>query len=276
MLKIGEYNDLTIAREASVGLYLSNGENEVLLPSKYCPKDYEIGEAISVFVLKDSEDREVATTESPKVLLNEFAFLKVSAVNRVGAFLDWGMEKELMVPFSEQDTDMEEGRWYTIYMGLDLDTNRLYASSKLSRCLQNQHLSVKEGDKVPVRVYRKTDLGFSVIVNDEHIGLLYENEVFKEVNVGDVFDAYVKKIRSDNKIDLALQPSGYDNFISEGSEAVYKEIEEAGGFIPVTDKSSPEDIYSIFHMSKKAFKKAVGDLYKQRKITISKDGMNLV
>lgn len=276
MINLGEYNKLEIAREAEAGLYLSDEEGAmVLLPGKYKPKNYELGQTLEVFVLNDSEDRLIATTEKPKIVLNDFALLKVTAVTSFGAFLDWGMEKELLAPFSEQKEDMEVDRWYVVYMGIDLETNRLYASSKVSRYLQNQYLSIAVGDKVEIMVYKKTDLGYTVIINDENLGLVYHNEVFQEMNVGDRLEAYVKNIRADNKIDIALQPSGYDKFISKASEQVYHTIEDNGGSIGVSDKSSPEVIYETFKMSKKAFKKAVGDLYKQRKITITSGSITL-
>ena len=277
MINLGQYNTLKIAREADAGLYLSDEEGAmILLPGKYKPKGYKIDDEMEVFVLNDSEDRLVAITDKPKIVLNEFALLKVTSVTSFGAFMDWGMDKELLAPFSEQKDDMEEGRWYVVYMGIDLETNRLYASSKVARYLQNQYLSVKEGDKVEVMVYKKTDLGFSVIVNDENMGLIYQNEVFQELNVGDRREAYVNHIRPDNKIDISLQPAGYDLFISQASEEVYRIIEDNGGGIGVSDKSSPEVIYDAFKMSKKAFKKALGDLYKQRKVTITADGIQLV
>lgn len=277
MINLGEYNTLTIAREAESGLYLRDEEAAmVLLPGKYIPKGYEIGDTMEVFIMNDSEDRLVATTDKPKILLSEFALLKVTAITAFGAFLDWGMEKDLLVPFREQKDDMIEGRWYVVYMSVDIETNRLYASSKVSRCLQNQFLSVALDDKVEVMIYKKTDLGYSVIINDEHEGLIFENEVFQRLNVGDRVEGYVKNIREDNKIDISLQPAGYDKFISKASEEVYRTIEDNGGSVSVSDKSTPERISDIFKMSKKSFKKAVGDLYKQRKITISEDGIKIV
>jgi len=277
MIKLGEYNTLEIARESGSGFYLKDDEDAmVLLPGKYAPKGAQVGQELKVFVLNDSEDRLVATTDCPKITLNEFALLKVTDITKFGAFLDWGMEKDLMVPFKEQKDDMEEGRWYVVYMGLDQETNRLYASSKVSRYLQNQYLSVNENDKVELLVYKKTDLGYSVIVNDEHMGLIFESDVFQDLNVGERLEGYVKHIREDNKLDITLRPTGYDSFISEASEEVYHLIERQGGKVSINDKSTPELIYSEFKMSKKAFKKAVGDLYKQRKITISDDGIALV
>lgn len=277
MIELGEYNTLEIAREAEAGLYLKDDEGGmVLLPGKYAPKDATIGQEMKVFISKDSEDRLVATTDTPKITLNEFALLKVNAITKFGAFLNWGMEKDLMVPFSEQKVDMEEGRSYVVYMGLDNDTNRLYASSKITRFLQNQYLSVEEGEKVEILVYKKTDLGYTVIVNDEHLGLVFESDIYQILDVGERLQAYVKKVRPDNKLDITLRPVGYDSFISEASKEVFEIIESRGGSVPVTDKSAPGVINAIFKMSKKAFKKAVGDLYKQRKITISADSITIV
>ncbi len=277
MINLGEYNTLTIARAAEAGLYLSDNEGQsVLLPNKLCSKEYNINDELRVFVLNDSEDRMIATTETPKITLNHFALLKVSALTQFGAFMEWGMEKELMIPFKEQKEELEEGRWYVVFMGLDEQTDRLFGSTKLQKYLQNEELSVKEGDKVEILIYKKTDIGYTVIVNEQHFGLVYNNEIFDELNVGEVTDAYVKNIRPDNKIDVSLQPIGYQNFISQNSEDVYRLLEKNKGHLAVSDKSTPALIYDKFGMSKKAFKKALGDLYKQRKITISKDGINIV
>ena len=277
MINLGEYNTLEVARETGSGYYLKDDEDAmVLLPGKYAPRGVEIGQDLKVFILKDSDDRLVATTDTPKIVLNDFALLKVTYTTTFGAFVDWGMDKELLVPLSEQKNDMEIDRWYVVYMGIDTETNRLYASSKVNRYLQNQYVSVKEGDEVEILIYKKTDLGYSVIVNDEHSGLVFESDVFQELNVGDRLKAYVKTIRPDNKLDITLRPVGYDDFISTASEEVFKQIEAQGGKIDITDKSTPEVIYAEFKMSKKAFKKAVGDLYKQRKITITSEGITLV
>lgn len=277
MINLGEYNTLEIARKEEAGLYLKDKEEAmVLLPGKYVPKGAEIGQEIRVFISNDTEDRLVATTDTPKITLNEFALLRVSDITKFGAFLNWGMEKDLMVPFSEQKVDMEENRSYIVYMGLDDKTNRLYASSKITKFLQNQYLSVAEGDKVEMLVYKKTDLGYTVIVNDEHLGLLFESDIYQVLDVGERLEGYIKKIREDNKLDITIRPEGYDKFISEASEEVFNIIESRGGSVTITDKSTPGLINAIFKMSKKAFKKAVGDLYKQRKITISEEGIKLV
>lgn len=278
MINIGRYNDLTILRHTSVGLYLGDQESDedVLLPNKYVPEDYIIGDNIEVFVYRDFEERKVATNITPKILLREFALLKAVSVSEVGAFMDWGLEKDLMVPHREQRQKMVEGRWYVIYLDIDEKTDRLFGSNKLERFLQNDILRVEHGDEVEVIVTEKTDLGYNVIVDNVHKGLIYQNEVFKELHIGDKFNAFVKKIREGNKIDISIQPIGYEQFNDVNSQLIYNRLSDNGGFLPVNDKSTPDDIYSRFGISKKAFKKAVGALYKDRKITIEDNGIKLV
>ena len=277
MIEIGEYNTLTILRETSVGLYLgTEGGEDVLLPNKYVPDNYEIDNEIDVFVYLDYDERKVATTLTPKILMKQFALLEVTAVSEYGAFLDWGLEKNLLLPLAEQRQRVEEGRWYIVYMNLDERTNRLYASNKIEKILDNTALSVEEGEEVNVVFYRETDIGYSVIVNHRHKGLVFKNELFKDIKIGDQQKAYVKLIRKENKLDISLQPIGYENFNSINTQKLYDELKSNEGFIPLTDKSAPDEIYKRFGISKKAFKKAVGDLYKQRKIEIEKKGIKLV
>jgi len=276
VIEIGKYNTLRILRETSVGLYLGDESGEdVLLPNKYCPVDFKLDDEIEVFVYRDHEERKVATNITPKIFLNEFALLQVTAVTDVGAFLDWGMEKELMVPYREQRQKLEKGRWYVVYMDIDKKTDRLFASNKLEKHLKNDELTVEEGDKVNLVVMQKTDLGYTVIINNRHKGLVYENEIFKKLNIGDKLTGFVKEIREENKIDISLQPIGYRNAIDPNCELIHKKLAENNGYLAVTDKSSTEEISSQFGISKKAFKKAVGALYKQRKITIEPTGIKL-
>lgn len=277
MIEIGKYNELVILRQTSVGLFLGdeNGE-EVLLPNKYCSENMKIEEKIKVFVYRDSSEKKVATTLTPGILLNEFALLQVSAVSEVGAFLDWGLEKDLMVPFREQRQKMEKNRWYIVYLDLDTKTDRLYASNRIEKFLQNEEILVKENEEVDLLILQKTDLGYSVIVNNAHKGLIFENEVFRDLNIGDRMKGYVKKLREDNKIDISIQPIGYKNFNDVNSETIYNTLTENGGFLPITDRSTPEEIYSTFGMSKKAFKRSIGALYKQRKIDLQPDGITLI
>lgn len=274
VIEIGKFNELEILRHTSVGLYLGDNTGEdVLLPNKYCPENVEQGDKIRVFVYRDHEERKVATNLTPKIALNDFARLKVTATTNVGAFLDWGLEKDLMVPFNEQQHKMEEGQWYLVYLNIDKKTDRLYASSKIDKFLQNESLTVAVGDEVDIIVMQKTDLGYSVVVNKEHKGLVFENEIFKPIKVGDRLKGFVKKIREDNKIDISLQPIGYDKFNDPNCEIIQNKLLKSKGFIPITDNSSPEKIYAAFGMSKKAFKKAIGALYKQRKISITPEGI---
>ena len=277
MIEIGRYNKLRILSQNTIGLLLGDKSGEsVLLPKKYCPESYELDDEIKIFVYLDNKGNKIATNVIPKILFNEFALLKVTAVTDVGVFMDWGMEKELFVPFREQTQKMEEGRWYIVYLDLDKKTDRLYASSRIERHLQNEVLTVVENDKVHLLVLQKTDLGFSVIINNAHKGLVFKNEIFKKLNIGDKLNGFVKKIHEDNKIDISIQPIGYTNFIDKNTELVYNALLKNNGFLAVTDKSSPDEISRQFGMSKKAFKKSLGALYKQRKIKLLPDGIELI
>ena len=277
MIEIGKYNTLKILRLTTVGLFLGDESGEdVLLPNKYVPEEFEIGDELEVFVYRDHEQRKVATDLSPRLLLHQFALLQVAEVSGIGAFMDWGLEKHLMVPFSEQRQKMKPGRWYVVYLDIDEKTDRLYATNKLDKHLTNEVLSVKEGDEVELLILSETELGFTAIVNHRHKGLIYKNETFKDLNIGETLTGWVKKIRRDNKLDLSVQPLGYQNFNDENAELIYDALTANDGSLPLNDKSSPELIHAQFGLSKKAFKKAVGALYKQRKITITAEGIALV
>jgi len=277
VIEIGRYNKLRILSQNTIGLLLGDKSGEsVLLPKKYCPESYELDDEIKIFVYLDNKGNKIATNVIPKILFNEFALLKVTAVTDVGVFMDWGMEKELFVPFREQTQKMEEGRWYIVYLDLDKKTDRLYASSRIERHLQNEVLTVVGNEKVHLLVLHKTDLGFSVIINNAHKGLVFKNEIFKKLNIGDKLNGFVKKIHEDNKIDISIQPIGYTNFIDKNTELVYNALLKNNGFLAVTDKSSPDEISQQFGMSKKAFKKSLGALYKQRKIKLLPDGIELI
>lgn len=267
---------MKILRDTSIGLYLGDAEGEdVLLPNKYCPEKFSIDDEIEVFVYRDNEQRKIATNLTPKVLMNEFALLEVMIVDEVGAFVDWGLEKQLLVPFKEQRQRMQEGRWYVVYMALDLETDRLYASNKIDKRLNNEELTVEEGQEVDLLVYRRTELGFLAIVNNVHRGLIFQNEVFADIKIGDKIKGYVKKIREENKLDLSLVPIGYKNSNDPNCEKIHEALTENDGFLALTDKSPPDQIYRVFGISKKAFKRALGALYKQRKITIEAEGIRL-
>lgn len=276
MIPVGKYSELEIVRSTDNGLYLKDAFNEeVLLPNKYCPTKYKYGDKLKVFIYLDHEARKVATTLEPKILLNGFASLKVKSASDIGAFLDWGMEKDLFVPFREQAEPMEEGQHYVVQLSLDHKTSRLYASSKIENRFEEGRPSLSPGQEVDVLVYRETDLGYPVVVNSLYAGMVFRNEVFKPVKVGDQLKGFVKKVREDNKVDISLQPIGYTNFNDPNAEMVYQKLIESDGMLKLGDKSDAEDIYKTFGISKKAYKKAIGALYKQKKILIKPDGITL-
>jgi predicted RNA-binding protein (virulence factor B family) len=277
VIPIGKHQELTILRYTTVGVFLGDeaGEEDVLLPNKYCPENFQIGQKLTVFVYRDHEERKIATNLEPKILLHQFAFLRVASVSNVGAFMDWGLEKELMVPFREQRQKMEAGRWYIVYLELDEKTDRLFATNKIDKRLSNEILTVEEGEAVDMMVMKKTDLGFSVIVNQQHEGLIFDSDVLGKLNIGDELTGYVKHIRDDNKLDIALQPIGFENFNDQNCEVILRQLKDHKGFLPITDKSSPDEIYAQFNISKKAYKKAIGTLYKQREVTLEPNGIRL-
>lgn len=274
-MKIGEYNTLKIDRRTTVGLYLTDGNEDVLLPNKYIPARIDYDEDITVFIYLDQQERKVATTLDPKIYLNEFALLKVNYVNEIGAFMDWGLEKDLFVPFREQARKMQEDKWYVVFMYLDEKTQRLVASSKLNQFLDNDNITVEEGDEVDLIVTHITDVGINVVINEKHKGLLYKNEVFEDLRTGDRIIGYIKKIRPDGKIDISRQPIGVAN-LEHSAKEVYDYLKSNQGFLPLTDKSSPEEIKDLLEMSKKSFKKAIGILYKEKKVDLRTDGVYLL
>lgn len=277
MIHIGTDNILTIARQTQFGIYLEDADgNEVLLPNKYVPNQFEIGQEVTVFVYLDHEQRPVATTLEPHVYINEFALLRVNHVNEVGAFLGWGLEKDLFVPFREQARKMEKGKRYLVYLYLDEKTGRLVASSKTNQFLSNENLKVQVGDEVDLIISHITEAGVNVIVNERYKGLLYKNEIYDDgIKPGDRMIGYVKNIRPDNKLDISLQQPGYEG-VMPGAEKVLEELRANKGFLRLNDDSHPEDIKSVLKMSKKTFKKAIGLLYKEKKIAIKDDGIYLI
>ena len=275
MIEIGKFNTLKIARSTKVGLYLTDGASDVLLPNKYVPEEFQIDDEIEVFVYLDHEERPVATTLEPYVFLNEFALLRVNYINKFGAFMDWGMEKDLFVPFKEQARPMEEGKRYLVYMYLDKQTNRLVGSSKSNQFLDNKDIKLEKGEEVDLIVSHITEVGINVIINEKHKGLLYKNEVFEDLRTGDRIIGYIKNIRPDGKIDVSRQPFGVER-IDASAQKLLDELKASRGFLRLHDNSTPEDIKTILQMSKKTFKKAVGTLYKQKQIEIKEDGIYLI
>ncbi len=275
-MKIGEINSLKISRNTPHGLFLEDDEGEdVLLPGKYLRGDEKEGDVMELFIYNDSEDRIVATTETPKITLNDFAALKVIDVNKYGVFLDWGLDKDLLVPFKEQNKKMQLGRIYVVKLYLDEETDRLVASGRVKKHLSNDNLTVSNGDKVDLMVYNESDLGFDVIINKTHYGLVYKNEVFSSVKIGDDLKGYIKQIRGDGKIDVSLQPD-IETHIENSNIIILNVLKANGGKLNLSDKSSPEDIYSALQISKKSFKRSIGFLYKQKKIKIEPEGILLI
>jgi uncharacterized protein len=276
-MKVGEYNSLTILRGTSVGMYLGDEEgNDVLLPHKYIPEGSEIGQKIEVFIYRDSEDRLIATNLKPLLTLNQFAVLEVVAVSKFGAFLDWGLEKDLFVPFREQNHKLQTGQWVVVFLYLDTETDRLVASAKVNKYFKNEEgILLTAGQEVELLVFEKTDLGHNVVINNTYKGLVYENETFKRIAWGDTLKGYVKTIREDGKIDISLQPIGFKQALEPNANKILEKLQQAGGTLQLSDKSEPYEILEMLEMSKKNFKKAIGSLYKEQKISIQENSISL-
>jgi predicted RNA-binding protein (virulence factor B family) len=278
MIEIGKYNTFTILRTTKVGVFLGSedGSDDILLPNKYVPSKFEIGDEISAFVYLDHEERPVATTLEPYIFLNEFALLRVNYINQFGAFMDWGLEKDLFVPFKEQARPMEKGKRYLVYLYLDEKTNRLVASSKTNQFLNNEELTVEVGEEVDLLVSHITELGVNVIINGKHKGLIYKGDIYDDsIRTGDKTRGFIKTIRPDNKIDVALQKQGYES-VEPNAQIILDELKASRGFLRLHDNSHPEDIRTVLKMSKKTFKKSIGLLFKQQLIDIKDDGIYLL
>ena len=304
MVKIGDYNKLKVAKEVDFGMYLEAAVNEagalrttsrshksidegedsssekqymseILLPKKYIPKGTAIGDLLDVFIYTDSEDRLVATTLTPVAKVGDIAAMVVKDVNPMGAFMEWGLEKDLFVPFNEQHKKMEQGRKYLVKVLLDPKSNRVIASSKLGAFLENKDINLKEGEEVQLIIWDRTNLGYSAIINNKYAGMIYYNEVFKKLDIGDEIKGFIKLVRPDKKIDLTLN-AGARESVDEAKDQIIAELDRNKGFLPLHDNSDPEDIKEHLEMSKKVFKKAIGGLYKDKKITITTEGINLI
>jgi uncharacterized protein len=276
-MEVGKYNTLQILRGTSVGMYLGDEEgNDVLLPHKYIPENTQIGESIEVFIYRDSEDRLIATTLKPLILLNQFAILEVVTATQFGAFLDWGLEKDLFVPFKEQNHKLQKGQWVPVYLYLDEQTDRLVASAKVNKYFKNlDGVDLDEGQEVDLLVFEKTELGHNVVINNLYKGLVYENETFRRLAWGDTTKGYVKLIREEGKIDISLQPLGFLKTLEPNQKTILEKLEASGGVLNLSDSSDPIEIQEVLEMSKKSFKKAIGVLYKDKKILINKDSIVL-
>jgi predicted RNA-binding protein (virulence factor B family) len=275
-MNIGQYNLLLAQRSTSVGWYLQhpNGD-EVLLPQKWVPSGLQVDDKLKVFIYLDADERPIATTLTPKATVGSFAYLPVRQVSKVGAFLDWGLEKDLFVPFQEMDNSLQEGQSYVVALYIDGITGRITASSRLKRFFKEDTSDLELNQQVEILVYKQTDLGYLAVVNQAYSGLLYHNQLFEKVNIGQSRKAFVQAIRPDAKVDLILQQPGIAN-IEPNAQKVLDLIKKEGGFLALHDKSKPEDISARLKMSKKTFKKAVGSLYKQKLIQLENGkGMRL-
>lgn len=274
-IQLGKYNRLEVVKEVDFGVYLNGGEEgEILLPARYVPESCKPGDVLDVFIYLDSEERLVATTLHPLVQVGEFAYLEVAWVNEFGAFLNWGLMKDLFVPFREQKMKMQKGRSYMIHAHLDEDSYRIMASAKVEHYLSKEHPDYRPGQEVDILVWQKTELGFKVIVENKFGGLIYRNEIFQPVEPGMKLKAYIKQVREDGKIDLALQQAGTRK-VDDFSEVLLQYIKEHDGHTALNDRSAAEEIYDTFGVSKKTFKKAVGDLYKRRLVVLEEGGIRL-
>ncbi len=275
-VQLGKYNQLEVVKEVDFGVYLNGDEDgEILLPSRYVPEGCKPGDMLNVFIYLDNEERLIATTLTPYVQVGEFACLEVAWTNQFGAFLDWGLMKDLFVPFREQKMKMQKGNKYVVHVHLDEDSYRIMASAKVEHFLSEEMPSYEPGDKVDVMVWQRTDLGFKVIVENKFGGLIYANEVFRALEPGIHLDAFVKQVRPDGKIDLELQRFGMRK-VDDFADVLLEYIREHDGFTELNDKSPAEAIYDAFGVSKKTFKKAVGDLYKKRLVQLEENGIRLV
>ena len=275
MVKMGEYNLLKVIKEKSMGVFMDDEDAGILLPKRFVPPGTEIGDELNVFLYHDGEDRPIATTQKPYGVLGDIVKLKVVSVNNQGAFLDWGLMKDLFIPKSKIRNFMVPNGEYLVKIVMDEKTGRLAATEKLEPFLSNEELTVAERDEVDLLVYRQTDIGYEVIINNVHKGILHKNEIYRDIAIGDRFRGFIKKILPENKIDVAAGKSGYTR-VEDETEKVLRLLKENDGYLPYYDKSTPEEIYSFFEMSKKTFKMTTGNLYKQKKIVFAKAGIQLI
>ena len=276
MVEIGKYNTLKIVKDLDFGVYLDGGDGvEILLPARYVPKNVKPGDEVEVFIYHDNEGRLIATTAKPLAQVGEFQFMEVKSVNNTGAFLEWGLMKDLLVPFKEQKMPMREGKWYLVYVHVDHVTGRIVASARVDKYLDNVIPDYSFNQEVDLLVAEETEIGYKVIINNTHWGLVYHSEVFQRLEKGEHVKGYIKEVREDEKIDVSLTPLGYQKV--EGiSKIILDSLKAQGGYIAVHDNSEPELIYSLFRCSKKAFKQAIGALYKQKIINLETEGIRLI
>ena len=275
-IKPGQYNTLRVVKKVDFGIYLDGGEmGEILMPAKWVPDGTVPDDLLEVFIYFDSEDRPIATTLKPKAVVGEFTFLEVMDVTNIGAFLDWGLDKDVLVPFKEQKAKMEQGKKYLVYLYVDPRTKRIVGSAKIEKFLDVEPADYIEGQEVDLVIWIRSELGHKAIIDQKHLGLLYENEVFRVLHTGEKLKGYISQIRPDGKIDLKLQKRGYENQIDDLSSMIIKKLEANNRFLPLTDKTPPDQIYDTLQISKKNFKKSVGNLLKRKLITMDEKGISL-
>ncbi|MCF1715864.1 S1-like domain-containing RNA-binding protein [Flavihumibacter sp. RY-1] len=275
MIKVGEFNTLRVIRTVDFGVFLDDGKEGILLPKRFVPAGLKVGDELEVFVYHDSEDRLIATTQKPLGTVGDIVALKAVSATKLGAFLDWGLMKDLFVPKSKQLGTMRVGGIYIVRIYIDEQTGRVAATEKIENFLSNEDLDLKEKDAVDLLVYRRTDIGYLCIINGKHTGVLHFSDIYQNIQVGDRLKGYVRKIREENKIDLALGERGYQRVSGEAGK-ILELLDQHGGFLPYHDKSDPEDIYDNLGMSKKAFKMAIGNLFKQKLIRIKENGIEKI
>ena len=275
MIHIGIYNELVVDRILTPGAFLIDSEeNDVLLPNKYIPEGTKIGDKLKVFVYNDSEDRIVATTLRPLLQLHEFGCLKVKDVNNIGAFLDWGLEKDLLVPFRQQHGRLNIGQWCLVYLYIDKLTHRLAATAKVEKHFEKEYIELEENQEVDLLIANDSDLGINVVINNTYSGMIFSNQIYQDIMMGDQIRGFIEQIRPDGKIDVTLRKKGMQN-LEDGAQTILKELKASEGFIALTDKSNPEEIQSVLQMSKKNFKKSLGILYRNKQVLLKKEGVFL-
>ncbi|MFI5220224.1 MAG: S1 RNA-binding domain-containing protein [Bacteroidia bacterium] len=267
-MEIGKYNTLEVVKYTPIGFYLSDGSEQILLPKRYVPEKAKVGDRLKIFVYLDSENRPIATTLNPIATVDEFAFLHVKEINEHGAFFDWGIDKDVFVPYSEQTVELQQGNKYLVYIYIDERSGRIAASLKWNQFIDHDTNELESGAEVRLLIAQPTELGYKAIINNQYEGLLYTNEIFEPLHEGDVKKGFIKQVREDGKIDLSLQQQGYGH-IADLKQLLLQELKNHEGFLPLGDKSSPEEIYRQLKISKKAFKKTIGGLFKEKLITLS-------
>lgn len=272
---VGQYNTLKVSRKVDFGFYLDDGGEGILLPKRFAPRTLRIGDELEVFVYHDSDNRLIATTQKAKACVGEIVKMKVVSVTGLGAFLDWGLMKDLFVPKSKQLGGMREGAEYLVKLYIDEQTGRVAATEKIEALLSNDELTVKELDIVDLLVYRQSELGYVMVINNRHTGILHSNEVYTTLHIGDRVQGFIKTIRPDNKIDVVLGKPGFQK-VEDETGKILRLLTENNGYLPYHDKSDPQEIYDFFGMSKKTFKMTTGNLYRQKKITFTKTGIQLI